>query len=1329
MSNRKLILIVFICLFLILPAVRAQDTTDIGYGDTLSGQITDSDEPVFYVFEGQAGDIVSLYASSDAVDVYLELDDSQGNLLVENDDITRDDLNAAIEYELPADGQYLILVGAYDAGPYELSLGSEGVPAGGSGNTNQDGIPSLGYGDSANGQAISIDEPVVYAFNGNAGDTVAITANSDAVDTYLVLADQDGNLIAENDDISGDNLNSYVEAVLPASGDYLIGVFAYDAGPFQVALDTSSGDAPTAPTTTTSAGAETATGSIDSQNYYVEFPLTGVNEGDTISIDASATSGDLDVYLGLFLGDDVVAENDDRDRNTTDSTIEFPDAPAGEYSVVVTRYGFEEGETAGDFELAVKVGSGGSGVVNTSPNAPSTINPVAAGYPTANPTSSIADWTVLVYLGGDNNLEDGLENDLDEFEIAGGSNQSVRIVALFDRADGYSSANGDWTDTRVFEVGDDTSQDSRFNYPPTIDTGDLFRLGELDTSYGNNLADFLVWGVQNFPAQHYAVSINDHGGAWEGMVTDDATGPGILSLPEFQQAFASALNTVNLPKFDLLINDACLMSSIEYYTAIAPYFDYSLSSPEITLNPSFDMTLLTQALNQQPDMDIGQLGRMLVDKYIQDMQDLSPDTAPVLGAAISDLRQIGAVQTALDTFAEVVAGNPAAYGSLLGQVRANTYAYSFFLPEDEYGPATNIDLGNFMAGVAQESNDQRLSSAAREVLSALDGMRIYGSAGPQLAPATSFYNIYFPSRSSDFNQDYLQLSPLTNWAEMLRGYYGSVGVNPRSFRGIAGAPAGSVPAAPGLVPQVSITNVFPTQTSIAVPTKVSMEVIGRNIAQGTFTVDRIQPDGTSVRLDSALIVTTVVVDGVADQINQWNPGIDDSTFTWEVMLSTVTDGVNNANELVAFNDGVTSLSGLYQYPNSDQAVEVTVLFGDDGNTVEVISRNPGSNALASITPEVGGTFLTYRSLVTPDGRAVTEPGTVYTWPEGGISWYETPAPDGQYNLGFLIEAFGGSTGFDSVMVTVNNSGVDSSLQGYVDLDWGFIFQRPVDWTSVVYFPDGGYLATNNDDATQNIFVYSVSDETDLEAIARAALDPFGGTMNEDFTPATLDGQEALAFSFTYETSDGAQFIGKALAVYNPDLELGFVFASEGTDEAETDRIFQLLQERVTFFDAQSVEAQDSGLWEIDIYTDNDRFPVRKDWLPGGEDGLWWYYHPGDDPSSTTFAAISVLIDPSDSAAQTLQEILDQEVAGLPNYQLVGTETYYGENHTWELANFTHDGPDGAPITGRLYATTSEAGVPYLLWFEAPSDAFDTLLKDVFFVMLDGFKIDPVDESA
>ena len=73
MHNRKLIVLVLLLLLVVLPSVRAQDVTDIQYGDTLEGEINDPDDAVFYVFEGEEGDVIDMFASSDDIDVYLQL--------------------------------------------------------------------------------------------------------------------------------------------------------------------------------------------------------------------------------------------------------------------------------------------------------------------------------------------------------------------------------------------------------------------------------------------------------------------------------------------------------------------------------------------------------------------------------------------------------------------------------------------------------------------------------------------------------------------------------------------------------------------------------------------------------------------------------------------------------------------------------------------------------------------------------------------------------------------------------------------------------------------------------------------------------------------------------------------------------------------------------------------------------------------------------------------------------------------------------------------------------------------------------------------------------
>ncbi len=92
----------------------------------------------------------------------------------------------------------------------------------------------------------------VYLIEGNANQTVTISAGSSAFDTFLMLLDGEGNSIAQNDDISASNTNSSLTTTLPSSGTYLVVVNGLDSsslGSYRVTASVASGT-PVAPTVT-----------------------------------------------------------------------------------------------------------------------------------------------------------------------------------------------------------------------------------------------------------------------------------------------------------------------------------------------------------------------------------------------------------------------------------------------------------------------------------------------------------------------------------------------------------------------------------------------------------------------------------------------------------------------------------------------------------------------------------------------------------------------------------------------------------------------------------------------------------------------------------------------------------------------------------------------------------------------------------------------------------------------------------------------------------------------------------------------------------------------
>ena len=63
-----------------------------------------------------------------------------------------------------------------------------------------------------------------------------------------------------------------------------------------------------------------------------------------------------------------------------------------------------------------------------------------------------ANWTVLAYLAGDNDLEGSLLGDLREMEEVGSRRARWKSLAQIDRARGQDISDGNWTGTRRYHV-------------------------------------------------------------------------------------------------------------------------------------------------------------------------------------------------------------------------------------------------------------------------------------------------------------------------------------------------------------------------------------------------------------------------------------------------------------------------------------------------------------------------------------------------------------------------------------------------------------------------------------------------------------------------------------------------------------------------------------------------------------------------------------------------------------------------------------------------------------------------------------------------------------
>lgn len=213
---------------------------EIALNDMISGRLGDTSDVLpdgsffnSYVFEGRQGQRIAVEMSSEDVDSYLiVLSEDSDSLYLEDDD-SAGEFNARVETILPEDGSYIIIANSFargEEGSYDLRLSElDGTGASSPSSSPSDGFILQQNGRLAPGDGIAPDGTLYdqYTFDGEVGQQVTVTLESNEFDTYLAVVDDGGNLLAENDDSAPGTTNSEVTVTLPSAGTYLVIVNGY----------------------------------------------------------------------------------------------------------------------------------------------------------------------------------------------------------------------------------------------------------------------------------------------------------------------------------------------------------------------------------------------------------------------------------------------------------------------------------------------------------------------------------------------------------------------------------------------------------------------------------------------------------------------------------------------------------------------------------------------------------------------------------------------------------------------------------------------------------------------------------------------------------------------------------------------------------------------------------------------------------------------------------------------------------------------------------------------------------------------------------------------
>ncbi len=376
----------------------------------------------------------------------------------------------------------------------------------------------------------------------------------------------------------------------------------------------------------------------------------------------------------------------------------------------------------------------------------------------ASPSALEADWLFMVYLDADNNLESAGIDDLNEMEVAG-STTRVKIVVQMDRAEGYDTSNGNWTGAKRFYVTQDTNT-AIINSPVIADLGEV-NMGALATLQG-----FIEWAIANYPAQHYALVLWDHGSGWreqnssaiKSVCVDDQANDE-LTMTELRSAL-NAANATTGEVLDIIGFDACLMQMVEVTyqvmgSASRPLVDIAVGSEETEPGDGWDYAATLTALTANPTMTASQLATRIVNDYISSY-------SPTLGITQSaaNLGLVDELATAINSFAQAMTGATGDWNAIkTARGLAQEYYYSYY-----------IDLYHFAQLVNQNTSiSQAVRNAASSVMTAVNNAVIAEGHTSSVANSHGL-SIYYPETVSDYFSDYetsLLFTTDTQWDEFL----------------------------------------------------------------------------------------------------------------------------------------------------------------------------------------------------------------------------------------------------------------------------------------------------------------------------------------------------------------------------------------------------------------------------------------------------------------------------------------------------------------------------------------------------------------------------------
>jgi hypothetical protein len=257
------------------------------------------------------------------------------------------------------------------------------------------------------------------------------------------------------------------------------------------------------------------------------------------------------------------------------------------------------------------------------------------------------EWTFLIYMAADNDLDGVALSDFNEMEAVDYSGKPFTVLALVDR---INAGPGNWSGTRLYEIKSDPDGKNAVIVSTRLSgTPELNISGgadsELDTSNRQVLSGFIDYGKREYSADNYGLILWGYGLGWKGCAVDDTSGSSM--------SLSSLRNAVEGKGLKVIGFDTDFGVTLEAAYELRNSAQYLAGSPGTVSDPQkgWDYQILFNDFISKPNKTAEVFSGCIVEQYRRQYGMSN-------GASISiaDLSKTALLFTAFENFSGALAG-------------------------------------------------------------------------------------------------------------------------------------------------------------------------------------------------------------------------------------------------------------------------------------------------------------------------------------------------------------------------------------------------------------------------------------------------------------------------------------------------------------------------------------------------------------------------------------------------------------------------------------------------------------------------------------------------